>query len=84
MLRFKTSRAWKAEDLRRLESMVASGFSAARASVALRRTMMSVKAKAKDSGFPFPDERQLKRERRGLPPLKLKSPRLFPARAEVA
>jgi hypothetical protein len=28
-----------------------------------------VKSKAKESGFPFPDERQLKRERRGLPPL---------------
>jgi hypothetical protein len=34
---------------------------------------MSVKVKAKQSGFPFPDERQLQRERRGLPPLKLKA-----------
>jgi hypothetical protein len=74
MLTGKTSRTWIAEDLRRLESMVASGISAARASVALRRTVMSVKVKAKQSGFPFPDERQLQRERRGLPPLKLKKP----------
>jgi hypothetical protein len=69
MRRHITSRTWRAEDVQLLKTLVASGVSAARASVALKRSILSVKAKAKESGFPFPDERDLKRERLGLPPL---------------
>jgi hypothetical protein len=74
MPRHVTSRTWSAEDIQRLKTMVSSGVSAGRVSVALRRSIHSVKVKAKENGFPFPDERQLKRERRGQPSLKLKKP----------
>ncbi len=59
-----TSRTWKAEDIERLRNMVAAGISAARASVAFRRSVTGVKAQAKKLGCPFPDERHLKRDRR--------------------
>ncbi len=60
-----TNRTWKPEDIKRLEEMVRSGVSAVRASVAFRRSVTGVKAQAKKLGCPFPDERQLKRNRRG-------------------
>jgi len=59
-----TNRTWTSEDLHRLEEMVRSGASAARASVAFRRSIVSVKTQAKKLGCPFPDERSLKRNRR--------------------
>lgn len=59
-----TNRTWTAEDLERLKQLVASGVSAARAAVIFRRSIVSVKAQAKRLGFPFPDERMLKRERK--------------------
>jgi hypothetical protein len=59
-----TSRTWTADDLRRLQEMVAQGVSEARAAVALRRTTNAVKLQAKKMGCPFPDLRVLKRERR--------------------
>jgi hypothetical protein len=51
------------DDIRRLREMSEGGVSAVRAAVALRRSIVSVKAKAKYFGFPFPDDRLLKRER---------------------
>lgn len=59
-----TSRTWTAGDIERLKQLVASGTSAARAAVIFRRSIVSVKAQAKRFGFPFPDERVLRRERK--------------------
>ncbi len=60
-----TSRTWKSDDELRVLEMSKSG-AAMRAAVALRRSVVSVKAKAKQLGAPFPDERTLKRKRRAL------------------
>lgn len=60
-----TNRTWTAQDLERLKQMVESGVSAQRASVAFRRSIVAVKAQAKKCGFPFPDDRVLKRKRQG-------------------
>jgi GcrA cell cycle regulator len=59
-----TNRTWTSADIERLKQLVASGVSAARAAVIFRRSIVSVKGQAKRLGFPFPDERILKRERR--------------------
>jgi hypothetical protein len=59
-----TNRTWRPDDIERLKQLVASGVSAARAAVVFRRSIVSVKGQAKRLGFPFPDERILKRERR--------------------
>jgi hypothetical protein len=59
-----TNRTWTAADIEHLKQLVASGVSAARAAVIFRRSIVSVKAQAKRFGFPFPDERVLKRERK--------------------
>jgi hypothetical protein len=52
------------DDIRRLQEMCERGISAVRAAVVLRRSIVSVKGKAKSLGVPFPDDRLLKRERR--------------------
>jgi hypothetical protein len=59
-----TNRSWTAADIERLKHLVETGVSAARAAVIFRRSIVSVKAQAKRFGFPFPDERLLKRERK--------------------
>lgn len=59
-----TNRTWTAADIERLKRLVETGVSAARAAVIFRRSIVSVKAQAKRFGFPFPDERVLKRERK--------------------
>jgi len=59
-----TSRTWMLDDERRLIEMSKNGVSAVRAAVALKRSIVSVKAKAKQLGAPFPDDRLLKRKRR--------------------
>jgi hypothetical protein len=59
-----TNRTWTAADIERLRQLVRSGASAARAAVIFRRSIVSVKAQAKRFGFPFPDERVLRRERK--------------------
>jgi hypothetical protein len=59
-----TNRTWMPDDLRLLQEMADRGVSAARAAVALRRSINSIKIQAKKIGRPFPDERVLKRERR--------------------
>lgn len=60
-----TNRTWTEQDNDRLKDMVETGVSAQRASVAFRRSIVAVKAQAKKCGFPFPDERVLKRKRQG-------------------
>src|SRR4051794_3640448 len=59
-----TNRTWTPDDLVYLGKMADQGVSAARAAVALRRSITAVKVQAKKIGHPFPDERVLKRERR--------------------
>jgi len=61
-----TNRTWTEQDIARLKEMVETGVSAQRASVAFRRSIVAVKAQAKKCGFPFPDDRMLKRKRQGL------------------
>lgn len=58
-----TNRTWTAQDIERLKQMVETGVSAQRASVVVRRSIVAVKGQAKKCGFPFPDERVLKRKR---------------------
>ena len=58
-----TNRTWLLDDLARLKALSESGVSAQRAAVIFRRSITSVKAQAKRLGSPFPDERELKRER---------------------
>lgn len=65
-MRYVTSRTWMPEDERRLIEMVHKGVSAMRVAVAFKRSIVSVKSRAKQLGVPFPDERTLKRERRAL------------------
>lgn len=60
-----TNRTWTAQDIERLKQMVETGVSAQRAAVVFRRSIIAVKTQAKKCGFPFPDERELKRQRRG-------------------
>jgi hypothetical protein len=69
MTKHITNRTWKPEDIKRLEQMVRSGVSAVRAAVVFKRSVLCVKAKAKENGFPFPDERLVKRKRRSQVPL---------------
>lgn len=64
MRKHVTNRTWSEKDLERLKEMVAAGVSAARASVAFRRSIVAVKGQAKNIGCPFPDDRVLKRRRR--------------------
>ena len=63
-----TNRTWTPQDIERLKQMVETGVSAQRASVAFRRSIVAVKSQAKKCGFPFPDERELKRKRQGKEP----------------
>lgn len=59
-----TNRTWTAADIERLKHLVETGVSAARAAVIFHRSIVSVKSQAKRFGFPFPDERLLRRERK--------------------
>ena len=56
--------AWSESDIERLKEFVASGASALRASVALKRTLAVTKNKARDLGIPFRSEMELKAKRR--------------------
>ena len=59
-----TSLTWKPEQTEHLKKLVASGVSPLRASVIFKRSTDAVKLHAKVSGFPFPDSRDAKSERR--------------------
>jgi hypothetical protein len=56
-------RGWTNEECERLIQFVNTGASAARASVALRRTMKSVQCQARKLGKPFPTLRAARRQR---------------------
>jgi hypothetical protein len=57
---------WHDQEIDRLKALVASGVSALRASVALKRSVVQVKKKARELGFPFPLEADLRNKRRQI------------------
>jgi hypothetical protein len=57
---------WSESDVQRLSSLVASGASAARASVALKRSIAVTKNKARDLGVPFRPDAELRKERQKI------------------
>jgi hypothetical protein len=59
-------RPWTEDDVKRLRGLVASGASAARASVALKRSIAITKNKARDLGIPFRRDAELRKERKKI------------------
>jgi hypothetical protein len=59
-------KVWSESDAERLKALIASGASALRASVALKRSLSVVKLKARELGVPFPSEAELKAKRRRI------------------
>jgi hypothetical protein len=57
------SRVWTPEQLARLKQLVGEGASAARASVVLKRSIVSVRSKAADLGMPFTTVRRIRAAR---------------------
>jgi len=56
-------RAWTPEQVSRLKVLIASNATAVRAAAALNRSIISVQAKAREIGTPFPHKRKLKADR---------------------
>jgi hypothetical protein len=59
-------KVWSESDAARLKALVASGASALRASVALKRSLSVTKLKARDLGVPFQSEAELRAKRRQI------------------
>ena len=59
-------RVWSESDAELLRGLIASGASALRASVALKRSLSVTKLKARELGVPFPSEAELKAKRRRI------------------
>jgi hypothetical protein len=59
-------KVWSESDAERLKALVASGASALRASVALKRSLSVTKLKARDLGVPFRSEAELRAKRRQI------------------
>ena len=59
-------RLWRDQEIDQLKALVTSGASALRASVALKRSVVQVKKKARELGFPFPLEADLRNKRRQI------------------
>jgi hypothetical protein len=59
-------RVWSESDTERLKAMVASGASALRASIALKRSLAVTKRKAHQLGCPFRTNAELRNERRRI------------------
>jgi len=57
---------WTDEEQKTLIAMIQAGVSARRIAVRMKRPLHSIKVRAKDLGKPFPDERDLKRERKKI------------------
>jgi hypothetical protein len=60
------NREWTPEDSEKLKALVRIGASPFRASVALSRSMMQVKKKARELGCPFPHLRAVKARTREI------------------
>jgi hypothetical protein len=59
-------KVWTESDAERLRALIASGSSALRASVALKRSLSVIKLKARELGVPFPSEAELRAKRRRI------------------
>jgi hypothetical protein len=59
-------KVWTESDAERLRALIASGASAVRASVALKRSLSVTKLKARELGVPFPSEAELRAKRRQI------------------
>ena len=59
-------KAWSQEDCERLKTLVSSGASPLRASLALKRSVAVTKNKARELGVPFRTENEMKKERRQI------------------
>jgi hypothetical protein len=59
-------KVWSESDAERLKALIASGASALRASVALKRSLPVVKVKARELGVPFRSEAELRAKRRRI------------------
>lgn len=59
-------KVWTESDAERLRALIASGSSALRASVALKRSLSVIKMKARELGVPFPSEAELRAKRRRI------------------
>jgi 4-hydroxy-3-methylbut-2-en-1-yl diphosphate synthase IspG/GcpE len=59
-------RLWRDQEIDQLKALVTSGASALRASVALKRSVVQIKKKARELGFPFPLEADLRTKRRQI------------------
>jgi hypothetical protein len=59
-------KVWSENDAERLRALIASGASALRASVALKRSLSVTKLKARELGVPFPSEAELRAKRRRI------------------
>jgi hypothetical protein len=57
---------WHDQEIDRLKALVVSRASALRTSVALKRSVVQVKKKARELGFPFPLEADLRTKRRQI------------------
>ena len=57
---------WTVADCERLKSLAASGASAVRCALALKRTVQTTRVKARDMGIPFPHEVKQRIARRRL------------------
>jgi hypothetical protein len=57
----KLSRAWSDEDTALLKKLYASGASALRTSIALKRSKPYIMARARDLGIPFASIREVKK-----------------------
>ena len=62
----KKKTLWSDRDIERLKVLVASGASAVRASVALKRGLAVTKNKARDLGIPFRSEAEMKEDRKRM------------------
>jgi hypothetical protein len=56
-------RPWSPEDIVKLQKLLGNSASAARASAALGRTIISVQTKARELGQPFPHARAVRKAR---------------------
>ena len=75
-------KVWSESDTARLRTLIASGASALRASVALKRSLSVTKLKARELGVPFQSEAELRAKRRRIFQNSTDGPRL-PARLPI-
>ena len=69
-------KVWSESDAERLKALIASGASALRASVALKRSLSVVKLKARELGVPFQSEAELRAKRRRIFQNSIDGPRI--------